>query len=348
MSPEQLEGKETDARTDIFGLGAVLYEMATGKRAFTGKSQASLIVAILSSEPQPISIIQPMSPPAFDRTVKTCLAKDPDNRWQTARDVMLQLQWITESSSNGLAIASAFPRNKMQSRMGWIATGILLLVLIAIAPFAVRYFQRKPEEAGTMRFSIALPDNVTVVGAPAISPDGKQIVFPAKDSDGKTLLWVRSIDSFDAKQLPGTDDAIGPFWSPDSRSIGFLANGKLKRIELGGGHPQILCDAPTPRGGAWNHEGIILFAPTARDRLYRISSNGGKVTPVTALDESRKEDTHRYPCFLPDGRHFLYAARSQQLDFQAGLVSRRQPNRIHFPEGRAAQPLLEIFERCRK
>ena len=323
MSPEQLEGKEADARSDIFAFGAVLYEMATGQKAFSGKSQASLIASILSAEPPAISTIQPMTPPALDRVVKTCLAKDPDDRWQTAHDVMLQLKWIAEGGSQAGVPAPLVARRKSRERLAWAVAAVLALATIALA--ALEIARPRAASARIVRSSILPPEKTAFhlisdgAGPPALSPDGQQIAFTARDSSGKALLWVRSLDSLAARPLPGTEDAMYPFWSPDGRHIGFFAGSKLKTIEASGGPALALCDAADGRGGTWNKDGIILFEPHFREPIFRVAATGGKPTPVTKLDESRRETTHRYPFFLPDGKRFLYEAASHSVSTDSEL-----------------------------
>jgi Tol biopolymer transport system component len=305
MAPEQLEGKEADARTDIFAFGAVLYEMATGKKAFSGASQASLISAIMKEEPVPISSVEPTTPPSLDRVVGTCLSKDPEDRWQSAADIKRELKWIGDGSASGAAAPVATrPRNR--ERLSWGLTAVALLLAVAAVG---RYERRTTGLAGPLRFSIVLPEK-SALRAVAISPDGARLVFVARDPSGKNLLWVRSLDSLTVQPLPGTENPSFPFWSPDSRFIGFFADGKLKKIDASGGPPQTLCDAPLNRGGTWNREGVILFAPVVSGPLYRVSAAGGLATPATRLDPLRGEDGHRWPFFLPDGRHFLYMVSS--------------------------------------
>jgi Tol biopolymer transport system component len=321
MAPEQLEGKEADVRSDIFAFGAVLYEMATGQKAFSGKSQASLIAAILDSEPAPISGVQPMTPPALDRVVKTCLAKDPDDRWQTAHDVMLQLKWLAEGGSQAGVPAPLVARRRSRERLAWGVAAALGLVSIALS---AALLSRPRASARVVRSAIPAPEKTTYhfigdgAGPPAISPDGRQIAFTARDSSGKALLWIRPLDGA-ARPLPGTEDAMYPFWSPDSQFLGFSAGGKLKRIEASGGPAIALCDAPDSRGGTWSRDGVILFEPHFREPLFRISANGGTPVAVTRFDESRKETTHRFPFFLPDGKHFLYLAGSHAVGTESEL-----------------------------
>jgi len=302
MAPEQLEGKEADARSDIFSFGAVLYEMATARKAFTGRSQASLIASILEHEPVPISTVQPMTPPAFERVVKTCLAKDPEDRWQTAHDVKLELRWIAQAGSQAGAPAPVVAHRRNRERLAWSA---FALAAAAAAFLAVGYLRRAPAAPQVFRSSIVLPSNLGFVFS-ALSPDGSRVVFRGNTPDGKSQLWIHSLTELSAQPLAGTEEAVFPFWSPDGRSIGFFADKKLKRMDSAGGPSLTLCDADGA-GGSWNRDGVILFALPSGP-IQRILAAGGTPEAVTRLDASRHETTHRYPVFLPDGRHFLYWA----------------------------------------
>jgi len=299
MAPEQLEGAEADARTDIFALGTLLYEMATGKRAFDGKTKTSLIAAIINRDPPPISQFQPLTPPAFERVVKTCLAKDPEDRWQTAHDVLLQLRWIEEAGSQAGVAAPVIARRKHRESLSWTVAALLLLATAAFAALWYRAISRKPLRVET---SIVAPDTIRVLGS-YVSPDGRTVAFTARH-EGRSQLWIRPLDKSAPVVLPGTDNASFPFWSPDSRTLAFFADGKLKRIDVVGGPAQTITDAASGRGGTWNSDGVIVFAPTDREALRRVSAAGGKSVPVTRLEA--REYTHRFPSFLPDGKHFFF------------------------------------------
>jgi serine/threonine protein kinase len=307
MSPEQVEGKELDGRSDIFSLGAVLYEMVTGRRAFQGRSQLSVASTILEKEPAPISTIKPMTPPALDHAIRRCLAKDPHERWQSARDLELELKWVADEGSRIGVQAPVTSHSTMRERLLLAALAVSALVAVAMG---VLYARRAPMEARVARAYIKpmanSSFNLSSSGGFALSPDGRSLAYVATTSDEKSVLWIRPIDSLQAQPLAGTEGAAYPFWSPDSRSIGFFAFGKLKKIESSGGPPLTLCDAPEGRGGTWNPEGDILFTPSVTSPIYRVSMSGGPTTPVTTLDSSKNETTHRWPDFLPDGRHFLY------------------------------------------
>lgn len=298
MAPEQLEGREADPRSDIFAFGCVLYQMATGRAPFGGKTQASIIASVLASEPPPPSSVVPMSPPALDYIVRTCLAKDPDDRFQSAHDVKLQLEWLRSAGSQAGVPAPVMARRRFSSRAAWIAVGVLTLVAALLAFSAFR-----PKAAIPVVRASILP----VQGAPfgrfgfALSPDGTRLVFVAMANP--TQLYVRKIDSLASQLLSGTSGATYPFWSPDGRSIGFFAEGKLKRIDAAGGPVSAIADAPAGRGGSWNPDNIILFAPEPTGGLKKVSANGGPATDVLQVDKN--DASFRWPYFLPDGKHFL-------------------------------------------
>jgi len=311
MAPEQLEGKDADARSDIFSFGALLYEMATGKKAFSGTSQASLIGAILRDDPPAISEISPMSPPALNRVVKTCLSKDPEDRFQTAHDAKLQLQWVAEGGSQAGLPAPVVARRKNREKLAW-AVAAAAIVAAGLATFG--YLRRAPRAAARVG-AFVLPAEKSELqlaeagcGSLTVSPDGRLLTFAAKDADGKTSLWLRPTGELTARPIPGTQGATFPFWSPDSRFLAFFADGKLQKVDISGAPPLPVCDAPSGRSGAWNRDGVILFSPDTTTGLVRVPAAGGAPKPATTLDAARVETTHRWATFLPDGRHFLYMA----------------------------------------
>jgi len=303
MAPELFEGKEADVRSDLFAFGAVLYEMATGKRAFEGKTSASVIAAIMEREPAPITSVQPMTPPALERVIKTCLAKDPEERFQSAHDLKLQLQWIAEAGSQAGVPAPVVTRRKNRERLAWIVAGALA-VLAAL--LAVGFVLRAPQPQSLIRASISLPPQTAAppLGFFSISPDGRRLAFVAAAASGQPQLWVRPLDSLTAQPLAGTEGAIYPFWSPDSRYIGFFADGKLKKIDPSGGPAQSVCDAPEGRGGTWSSDGVIAFAPGVFTGIYRVPAIGG--TPAQLTTPATPGTSDRFPSFLPDGKHVLY------------------------------------------
>jgi serine/threonine protein kinase/Tol biopolymer transport system component len=338
MSPEQIEGKvnEIDGRTDVFAFGAVVYEMGTGKKAFPGETQASIIAKVLEVDPPPMSSLQPpgrMVPPALDRVVKRCLAKNREDRWQTMRDLSHELTWIKEASAQGLLSQTAGGQAgtqglsgaegpappKLRERLAWGAAAAILVAFLGILGVLVFRNNSIPATAPSIRFSVPEPENAAFAGfgttsspVPAVSPDGLRLAFLATgDGGGAQTIWIRSFDSLTARMLPGTDGGFIPFWSADSRYVGFIAGGKLKKIDISGGPPLVLTDAPSANltgGGTWNRDGVIVFSRSGG--LFQVSAAGGEPTPITKVDESRGEAAHVMPRFLPDGRHFLYLVRS--------------------------------------
>jgi Tol biopolymer transport system component len=318
MSPEQVEGKELDARSDIFSLGAVLYEMLTGKRAFEGKSQLSVASAILENEPPPITSVKPLTPASIEHAIRRCLAKDLEDRWQTARDLALELKWIGESGSQ-----AAIPAIRAQAKksLGWLPWALCGVLAAGLLVGAVWWRNSRPVE-NTMYFSAPFSFPVRDM---AIAPNGHTVaVVGDRDSGGKSALWFYEIGSREPKSVANTDGASFPFWSPDARSLGFFADGKLKRLDIAGGGMQTLCDAPSGRGGSWNSDGVILFTPSGQigDVVNRISASGGTPQRISTLDTTRGETSNRWPVFLPDGKHYLFMAFnvSKQTDTDAIYV----------------------------
>lgn len=306
MAPEVLQGAEADARSDLFSLGCVLYEMVTGRRAFEGKSQLSVFTAILEKEPEPITAAQPLAPHILAHVVSACLAKDPGDRIQSAHDVAMDLRWVPLLAA---ADSESSPRPTL-SRIRWIAA---IAAAIIVGTFVGFYLHRSAPAGPSIRTVLNPPPGAhfrltdDAAGPPVLSPDGAYLAFTATDSDGKTSIWVRPMNAAEAHALPDTNDAIFPFWSPDSRSIAFFAGNKLKTIEIDGGVAQIVCDVPLGRGGSWGTSGVIVFSASPVSALWQVSANGGAATQLTKVDPSQ-HTSHRWPFFLPDGKHFLYFA----------------------------------------
>lgn len=302
MAPEQLEGKEADARADIFAFGAVLYEMVTGLKAFEGKSQASLIAAILTSQPPPISGMQALSPSALDRVVAACLTKDPEDRWRDAGDLKRELEWVGDSAETASTV-----KREGNYRVPWIACTVAATAVAATLALAVVHFRETPAELPSLRFTV--PSEARIPSHIAISPDGARVAYTGQNAEGRTLLWVRSLNGTASQVLTGTDDAKHPFWSPDSRFIAFFTRTGLKKIEAAGGPPEVICDVETTGlpAGDWNREGTIIFSLSSFRGLYRVPAAGG--TPAILI---KPEGVTGYtnPHFFPDGRHFIFFRRT--------------------------------------
>jgi Tol biopolymer transport system component len=328
MAPEQIEGDEVDARTDIFAFGVILYEMITSKKAFIGKSQASLMGSILERHPPRISTIEPLAPPALERVVEICLAKAPEDRWQTAHDVMLQLQWIAEGGSAVGLPAPIVHRRKNRERIAWLVAAVSAVAALALA---VPYVWKTQEDIRTVRFpvfptgsSIFAPTTAPLAPFPIISPDGRRLAFIAQEPGDQPQIWVRPFDSMDAQPLAGTEGVQGlPFWSPDSRHIAFAANGRLQSIEFSGGPVQVICSVDLGVEGAWSRDGTIIFFRTGRGGgqggLHRVSDRGGEPVALTTPNTALNETSQSLPQFLPDGRHFLYLAQQPNTVYVGSL-----------------------------
>jgi Tol biopolymer transport system component len=344
MAPEQLEGRTTDTRSDIFAFGAVLYEMATGRKAFAGQSQAGIIATILDSDPSPVSSVRPMLPPALDHVVQKCLAKDPENRWQHAADLRDELKWIAQQGSDTRLPTHADRRWKKIALLSGVLASLLLVTLIVLA---VVEFGERAAAPLRMVFTVPRPHSAWfwLFNFPVISPDGTRLLFAAPAKDGRLLLWSRALDSLTAQPIDGTESNGGPFpfWSPDGRFVGFFSDGKLKTIDPNGGSAQTIADAPNASGGSWGPDGTNIYAPQP-GRLYRVSAAGGPATPLRELDASRREWMQLWPHFLPDGKHYLYAGKSADPEKtgiylgtvgmqESRLLIRGETNGVYSPPG---------------
>ena len=314
MSPEQVRGQAVDHRSDIFSFGAILYEMLSGRRAFHGESAADTMSAILKEDPPDLSDTNQNVSPALERLVNHCLEKNPQERFHSASDLAFALEAISGSSGASdqtmMAMTSLPLRERIRKQLPWLVAALLAVALIGALPFVFLYLRNAPaSRPSAVRAMIPPPENAHLLyfNNMAVSPDGLRLAVVAIGANGVQSLWMRPLGASSAQPLAGTEGASLPFWSPDSRFIGFFANGKLKKIDAAGGPPQTLCNAPNGRGGTWNREGVIVFAPDILSPLYRVPQAGG--APVALpLDQSRKEKVYHFPYFLPDGRHFLYRA----------------------------------------
>jgi len=359
LTPEQLTGREADARTDIFALGAVMYETLSGRKAFAADSHAGLIAAILKDDPPALSIVQPLVSPLVDHVVRRCLAKDPEERWQAASDVMRELQWIADAPS-----ASATDEASGRSALHrWRIFSVAVIVLVAVAAVIARFWGAGPVASASLTFTVAPPEGATFVtpGGPvgqpwlALSPDGKVLAFVALSPDGRQRLWTRPLASTMAHPLPGTDGAQAPFWSPDSRSLAFFTRGKLEVADAAGGMPLIVTEAPGYFGsGSWNRDNTIVFAATPRNeglRSVQVGVAHASSHAVTRTDHSRGQRGHFAPQFLPDGRHFLFGVGGTvgggEAETWVGSLDGGEPRLLLRAESMAhyAEPGYLLFKR---
>jgi Tol biopolymer transport system component len=311
MAPEIIEGLEADARVDIFSFGAVLYEVATGQRAFDGKTQASVLAAVLASEPKPISSVQPASPPSLDRVVKFCLAKDRDERWQSAHDVKLELQWIAEGGSDKGLPAPNVSTGKRSQRIPWAIASIATLAAIVLLIFFPRGTP-KPQQSIQVSADLGAAASISEFSGPnaILSPDGAKLVFAAEGSDKQRRLYIRPLDQLQATVLVGAEGASQPFFSPDSQWVAFFAEFKLKKISVHGGAPEIICDCRSAQSGSWGDDGNIILGSRNDSALSKVSSSGGTPSPFTTLDKSKSETSQHWPQVLPGSKTVLYTSQA--------------------------------------
>ena len=320
MSPEQIGGQEADARSDIFCLGCILYEMVTAKRAFDGKSQISVASAILEKDPEPIAKFQPLTPASLEHVVQTCLAKAPDCRWQSAADIANELRWIASTGPAPEKADPSQPARLWKLNLVWATALAALLGLLLWSNLR----EKSAAPAQTVRsFLPPPPDTVfdftgDFSGPPVLRRDGTAITFSARADKDRSFLWVQSLNDVAARKLEGTEGASFPFWSYDGKFIGFFAEGHLKKVAADGGPVTALTNAANPRGGSWNQDNIIIYEPDYRDTLWKIPASGGTPAPLTKFD-SGKHTTHRWPQFLPDGRHFLFFGTNHSGNSEQGI-----------------------------
>jgi Tol biopolymer transport system component len=341
MAPEQLEGREADARTDIFAFGLVLYEMIAGKRAFEARSQAAIISSIMTGDTPPLSSLNSAVPPALDHIVTTCIAKDPDARWQTVHDVLLQLKWITEAGSRAGVPAPVVARRKRQNLALWSALAASICAVIALA--WLHFSQRPAPPQPPVRFAIRAPAEakfLSGVDIPVLSPDGGRLVFTASLRTGGRVLWYQPLDALEAKPLPGTENAVLPFWSPDSRSVAFYSetDKKLKKVDISGGSALAVCAAKLgSASGAWLPDGTIIFFDD--NLLMRVPPSGGEPKPVFGRDLPAAKMAQLWPRALPDGRHILFLAVGGENGKEGIYLADLESKQMHM-----VLPVRSLFE----
>jgi len=305
MPPEQARGKAVDKKADIWAFGVVLFEMLTGRRLFEGETVSDVLAAVLKTEPD-LAALPAGVPPRVRRLLGRCLRKDPKQRLHDIADARMEL---IEEEEAGTVTSGVGRPGGVGALLPW---AVAVLAIMASAGWALLGGRQGAAPPRALKLAVLPPAGMVSSGPIDLSPDGRQLVFTAAGADGRARLYVRSLDALEARALPGTEGADAPFFSPDGRSVGFFAERKLKRVDLAGGPPRELADAPDHRGGSWGSQNLIVFAPEGGGPIFRVPASGGDVAPATTLDPTAQETSHRWPRFLPDGKRFLFMSRKPQ------------------------------------
>jgi eukaryotic-like serine/threonine-protein kinase len=330
MSPEQAKGKAVDKRADIWAFGCILYECLAGKRVFEGETVTETLAAILKGEPN-WQALPAAIPPNIRFVLRRCLEKDVSRRFRDAADIRIEIEEAGDIGETAALARRSWP---------WLAWAVTVVaVAVALAAVIVPRMTPQPPAPALARFAVTAPAGTTVVTdgtSAAVSPDGRQLAFAVVNTSGTTQLCIRALDSFSSQLLGGTENALIPFWSPDSRFIAFFAEGKLKKVPVGGGMPEVICDAPSGRGGSWSKNGMIIFAPQAMGPLLMVSADGGEPVEVAKPDAAQRQTGFRFPCFLPDGKHYLYVStprKKEGFDVYLGELDSNQHKWIMYAGG---------------
>lgn len=346
MAPEQLDGREVDTRADVFAFGAVLYETVTSLKAFEAESPARVLSAILRDEPARVSTIVPVTPSGLDDLIHTCLAKDPNERWQGMGDVARQLRWLQSGLSGGKSGPVARDAAPRVTRARWRSSLKLLAAAIAgvaLGGAAMWMAPRSTESRFGVHALLLPPENTYLTGGLALSPDARTLAFVTSDANGERQIWIRPLASERARPIEGTNGASDPFWSPSGSEVAFFANDQLKRIAIGGGPATVVCEAGAGAGGSWSPTGTIVFQPHQQGALMQVASSGGRPEPATTLSTETAETHHLYPTFLPDGRHFVFYIAGKQRGLYVGEIGSSARSLLFDPDpslpaGAAATP----------
>ena len=353
MAPEQLDGREVDTRADIFAFGAVLFEMVTGLKAFEAETPARVLSAILRDEPARVATIVPVTPAGLDELIHTCLAKDPNERWQGMGDVARQLRWLQSalsSAKSGSVSRGVVPAPSTSARSWW-KPAAAAIAGVALGAAAMWMVPRSTEAPLGVHALLLPPENHYLTGGLALSPDARTLAFVTTDANGERQIWIRPLDSARAQPIEGTSGASDPFWSPSGSELAFFANDQLKRIAAGGGPATVIGDAGAGAGGSWSASGTIVFQPHQQGALLRVAASGGRPEPATTLNSDNSETHHLYPTFLPDGRRFVFYVAGKQRGLYVGEIGSTERSFLFDPDpslpaGAAATPAAVRTERA--